>query len=382
MLSGAAVATTLNSDSQKLSFNEIWEAEFPDHVAIKTEDVAMAAAAAAPATAAGEAGSSSSRSSSGRRRARKRKRSAADGEQPEQTQMKKKIRRVKRMTTSTVLKTEVTRMQQQETEEQTSTPVDGIGLEREIREAGERASVLLTRLDALLDVGMGAVTATAKYAQLLAQLRAHRAESDVVERVCEVFNKLLATTASARDSCARLPAEFGRMLLRHEAFMRASTSALVPRGISVFAGASATDAKSGRRQQLLLTDGREGGPPAALVQFGGPQSKATYRLVCEQPTRAQASELRNSYLATSMMNANYDPRITTTAMNAARRDEQRRVARTIVGNEVVPQLFGAEQARLMAGRLDAAAAAAAAVTAPVTGRTPMLAAAPSLAAIE
>lgn len=81
----------------------------------------------------------------------------------------------------------------------------------------------------------------------------------------------------------------------------------------------------------------------AVVTFNGPQSRNTFRLVADTNTRARTSDLKNSYLATSMMHANYDPRNTVTATNAARRDAQRRVAELQTGAEIIPDLFGARQ---------------------------------------
>lgn len=276
---------------------------------------------------------------------------------PEESVLKKLTNRKKHLTRDAAVIDEIRRMQAEHDTVDQSKPVDGFGMTEEIHEANAKATRMLEELDALLNIGNAAVQATNKYSILIGQLERHRTESNVLDRTCAVFTKLLQAVASARDSCSRLPTEFAQMLVRHEAYMRASSSALVPSGISIIGAPSGDSASNNDRQLTVVTASTQ---PMALVRFGGPQSKSTFKLVADDRSAGQVSEMQNSYLSTSMMHHNYNPLQTVTATNAARRDSQRRAAQLQAGSEFMPELFGTKQQM-------AVEAAAAAV---LTGETP------------
>lgn len=260
------------------------------------------------------------------KRGRKRKPQSGDG-----TTTKKKVRRVKRLDTKAALGAELQKMQDETDKGDEIAGVSGLQMRDEIAAAQHRAVTLLGELDELLNRSRDATEATTKYSQLLAQVKKHASKSVVLDKVAVLFAKLVAATEAARHSCSRLPREYAQVLLRQEAYMRASANALVPAGIAVLSP-NAGD-------QLVAAAPRS----TALTQYGGPQSRSTFRLVAADPSRARVAELQGSFLATSMLNANYDPAITVSATNAARREAQRRAAQLKAGGEVMPELFGHQQ---------------------------------------
>jgi len=261
------------------------------------------------------------------KRGRKRKPQSGDG-----TTAKKKVRRVKRLDTKAALGAELQKMQDETDKGDEIAGVSGLQMRDEIAAAQHRAVTLLGELDELLDRSRDATEATTKYSQLLAQVKKHASKSVVLDKVAVLFAKLVAATEAARHSCSRLPREYAQVLLRQEAYMRASANALVPAGIAVLSPEAGN--------QLVSASPRS---TTALTQYGGPQSRSTFRLVAADPSRARVAELQGSFLATSMLNANYDPAITVSATNAARREAQRRAAQLKAGGEVMPELFGHQQ---------------------------------------
>ena len=260
---------------------------------------------------------------------------------------KKQTRRVKRVSSTSVFAKEIKRMNESvnEANGEGGKSINGLEMEKEIREAEESAVHLLSELKEFLDRATPAYVATDKYSQLATQMEKHRSESVVIDRIAAIFHKMLSVATAARESCAKLPGEFAQMLLRHESFMRASASSLVPSGISVFApSGTITNGSNGTSSQsTALVPMSSSSNSTALVTFNGPQSRNTFRLVAESNTRARTSDLQNSYLSTSMMHHNYAPRNTVTATNSARRDAQRRAAQLKAGGEVMPDLYGARQ---------------------------------------
>jgi len=264
----------------------------------------------------------------------------------ETSSKKKKTRRVKRVSSTSVFAKEIKRMNESvdEANGEGGKSINGLEMEQEIREAEERAVRLLNELKEFLERATPAYVATDKYSQLATQMEKHRAESVVIDRIALIFHKMLSLASAARESCAKLPGEFAQMLLRHESFMRASASSLVPSGISVFAPKGAlTNGHDAANQSTALVPASSSSNSTAVVTFNGPQSRNTFRLVSESNTRARTSDLQNSYLSTSMMHFNYTPLNTVTATNSARRDAQRRAAQLKAGGEVMPNLYGARQ---------------------------------------
>ena len=261
-----------------------------------------------------------------------------------------KVRRARRMPMAKALEKEMEKLRAENATTDEIASLDATTITREIRDAAESSTALLERLNQILEIGDDATEQLNKYAQLLSLLEKHKSESVVVQRVCDVFQRLLRSTTLARNSCSRLPNQFAQMLIRVEAFMRATTSALVPQGIAVLQQQStdgeraALTASAPAEGQLALVGGER---PTALVRYGAPQSRSTFRLEVADVSRAEVSELQNTYLSTSMMHANFDPRITVSSTNGARRDAQRRAAQLKAGNEIAPELFGAKQLALM-----------------------------------
>lgn len=258
----------------------------------------------------------------------------------------KKATRTKRVSTTAVLSEEVQRMQN-ENETSESAALDRQAIAAEIRSAEERAARLLEKLDAVLKTGGEAVEATAKYSQLQAQLERHRSKSVVIDRVCAIFKNFLQVMAACRNSCARLPAEFAQMLIRQEAYIRASASALVPQGMSVLVDRRRAEKQAAKdsetQNQLALVPTASDSGSTAVVTYGGPRNKATFKLVASEQTRSDINALQNSYLGTSMLNASYDARTTVQATTQARREAQRRAAQLKAGAEIMPALFGTLQ---------------------------------------
>lgn len=274
----------------------------------------------------------------------------------EESELVKATNRKKRVSRNTAVVEEIQRMRDEHAAIEQTKPIDGISMAEEINAARERAIAMLEELEHLLSVGTAAVQASTKYAVLVGLLERHRTESAVLEKTCAVFTKMLNSVASARDSCARLPAEFLQLLLRHEAYMRASSSALVPSGISVLASSSsavAAAANAAKDKQLsnnVALTPTSSMQRSGIVRYGGPQSSSTFKLHVEERTPAQVSELQNSFLATSMMHHNYNPLQTVTGTNALMRDAQRRAASLIAGSEFMPELLGANQQALEAAK--------------------------------
>lgn len=253
---------------------------------------------------------------------------------------KKAKRRVKRVPSTSVFAKEMKKMN---LDGEQALHIDPNTIEKEIKDAELNAVRMLDELKEFLDRSSLAAAATEKYSQLAAQMEKHRSQSAVIDKVSTVFQKVVGATAAARESCAKLPAEFAKMLLRHESFMRASASSLVPTGLSVYVPSTANNQATSNALITTSNAATSSQNSMAVVTFNGPQSRNTFRLVADTNTRARTSDLKNSYLATSMMHANYDPRNTVTATNAARRDAQRRVAELQTGAEIIPDLFGARQ---------------------------------------
>jgi len=256
--------------------------------------------------------------------------------------LKAKVRKATRGTKNSNFTKEIKKLQQEsEDVVKNAQPVDGQSMMNEIREAEARAVKALSELDILLRVGGEAIQQTAKYANILAQLDQHRSESQVLEKVNVIFTKFISAAANARESCSRIPREFAEMLVKTDTFMRASSSSLVPTGMSVLVDQAKKDAaEASANGQLVVRK-----PHQSLVTFAGPRSTNTFKLVVEDANRAQISALENSYLATSMLNSNFDPRISAAAKNSAQRDAQRQVALLNAGNEVTPELYGSAQYR-------------------------------------
>jgi len=272
---------------------------------------------------------------------------------------KQRTRRVQRVSNETALADEINRMQSENADADAA--IDAVRMRATIADAEQHAVALLARLDALLTVGAEAVAATKRYGQLRAQLEKQRGESAVVARVCDVFGKLLQATERARDSCAQLPVQFGQMYIRHEAFMRASSSALVPQGLALLRRSSPPSSLTSSATEngtLAVTAAAAAAavsttpPPSsneravALVHYGGAQSRQAFRLEEREPSQARVTELHNTYLGTSMLNANFDPRVTAEAKRLKRVDTQRRAAHLRAGGEVMPELFASHAALL------------------------------------
>lgn len=248
--------------------------------------------------------------------------------------LKKKLRRGPK---TNHLAKEIKKLHSEESEAQRKESfVDGREMLKEIQQAETRALQTLSELDILLDVSTDAIAETTKYTNLIAQLEQNKTESALLEKVCSIFSKLVATTMAARETCANMPREFADLLSKTDAFMRASSSSLVPSGMSVFAKQSEQ-----HNGQLVV----QKGAPGAVVRFDGSRGTNTFRLVCEDANRTEVSELENSYLATSMMQQSFDARVSTSAKSNAQRDAQRKTALLNAGNEVTPALYGSAQYR-------------------------------------
>lgn len=285
----------------------------------------------------------------------KTKKRKADAASSTTGNLEAKVRKAGRGTKNSNFTKEIKKLQQEsEDVVKNAQPVDGQSMINEIREAEARAVKALSELDILLRVGGDAICQTAKYANLLSQLEQHRSESQVLEKVNVIFTKFIAAAANARESCARIPREFAEMLVKTDTFMRASSSSLVPTGMSVLVDQARKDAaEASANGQLVVRK-----PQQAMVTFAGPRSTNIFKLVVEDANRAQISALENSYLATSMLNSNFDPRISAAAKNSAQRDAQRHVALMNAGNEVTPELYGSQQYRKLQETVGAVARSA------------------------
>jgi len=271
-----------------------------------------------------------------------------------------KVRRARRLPTAQALEKEMAKLRSERGAVDTAAAMDPVVMGAEIRAAADRSVALLEKLDAVLSVADAATEEMTKYAQLIGSLERNAGESAVIERVCAVFRRLIHSTTQAKNSCTRLPNEFAQMLIRHNAFMRATTSALVPHGISVITSNSApsatpsTDA-SGQQVALVASSG-----PTALVKYGGRNSSSAFTLTSADLSQTQVTELQNTYMATSTMHADFNPQITATAANAAQRSVQRRAAFSKKRDEFVSEAGVSERLALIGSsvlRLGAPAAA-------------------------
>lgn len=257
--------------------------------------------------------------------------------------LREKVRKVTRHTKTSNFAKEIRKLQKDSGDAlKNAQPVDGRQIMQEIRDAEARATKSLEELDQLLRVGENAIQQTAKYANLISRIEQHSHESQVLDKVLAVFTKFITAASNARESCTRIPREFADMLVKTDLFMRASSSSLVPTGMGVF-----VDAANG---QLATKNSHQ-----SIVTFSGPRSSNTFKLVSEEASRADISALENSYLATSMLNSNFDPRMLSAAKSSAQRDAQRQAALLSAGNEVTPALYGSEQYRKLQESIGAVA---------------------------
>lgn len=232
--------------------------------------------------------------------------------------------------------------------------IDGVELSGEIRAAYEEACEYLDRASEVLSRVDSAVKAMRRYTTIVGPMHKAARHIKMIEKACNVLVKHLDFVADARDKSARLPELYRLLLVKNAAFMRSSFTSLTDRKPDELRSA-VTPTMAGQTSSATTPTGaltvRQGNSTVsatgAVVRIGERDSGRAFHLTMEQAPQYRSKQAPASYLETSMMRTNFNPRTTAACARQNRLERQKRAARARAQSELVPALCAGSQAMLI-----------------------------------